>query len=239
MKISLSNWGLSSLLPAADREPPQEQKKERKARQTGGEPVQLPPATNAAPLFENTRRFIESELISIASLNETLQGGRFITEAAGGAEKATAGRGARGGQWFPNPDLTRLIGSCIVEYGGNPDTIERLLDALHPEPVKANRKDLSLYLYGIDRDAKGGPKERGDGLMQRVAQVSALIRGLPEIKRGAKPPPITPMEQIIAWSIKAQLEEGLSEDAVASNIQVKWDIDQDEYSRLRNIARGF
>jgi len=187
--------------------------------------VKLPPPTNAAPLFEDTLRFIEGEIAYVASLKETLQGGRFMSEYAREApERARIGRTVGGGRWFPDPDLTRLIGSCLVEYGFRPETVERLLEALHPNPAEANREQLAHFLYGRE------------GLMIRVPQIAALIRGAPRIGRGVKADSMDATEHAIVFGIRARLEERIPDEKISDEMRETWELDPDEYARLRKLA---
>jgi hypothetical protein len=182
MRISLQNWGLSSLLPPPQEDQPKQQR-EYKPGVSKGTPVELPPPENARRLFESTKRMIDGDLLFLSSLSETLQDGRFMGELGGGE---------LGGNWFPHQTLVRLIGAHIAASGGDLAAIERLVEALHPNPDEANRKKLDKYVWGVDRDTG---RYRGEGLVERLCQTAALIRGMPEIKRGAKPPSITPDEQ--------------------------------------------
>jgi hypothetical protein len=222
----LKTWELPDWLMPEEASTGKAIQRERKARHAKGEPERLPPATNASTLFKDALRLLESEHKTLSSIEETWQGGRFMSEAAGGPEKGIAGRGAAGGQWFPNPEITRLIGVCLVAFASS-DIVERLLKALHPSPAEANRKQLYTFFYGIDPDAKGGPKQRGDGFLSRWVQTAALIRGMPEIGRGVKDDPIGAVEQYIAWEIRARRDEGLSEEETARRIREAWGLDQE------------
>jgi hypothetical protein len=182
MRISLQNWGLSSLLPPPQEDQPKQQR-EYKPGVSKGTPVELPPPENARRLFESTKRMIDGDLLFLSSLSETLQDGRFMGELGGGE---------LGGNWFPHHTLVRLIGAHIAASGCSPAALERLTEALHPHPTEANRKRLDRYVWGVDRDTG---RYRGEGFMERLCQVAALVRGLPEVKRGAKPPSIAPDEQ--------------------------------------------
>ena len=239
MYFRLKRWGLSGLVPLEEEsEETSETARERKARQVEGESEELPPPTNATTDFETAVSSLGMRITYIASLKETLQGKRFMSEAAGGATEGVAGRGAMGGRWFPHPDLTILIAACVLESVGHAPVLERLLGELHPEPLEANRKQLLRFVHGIDLDAKGGPKDRGDGFVQRALQVAALIRGMREIPPGVKPPRLDATEQLIAWSIRARIEGGLSEEEAAREVQREHSLDREEYSRLRNLARN-
>src|SRR5215204_3475302 len=129
MDFRLERWGLSGLIPPSQKQQHPKQRRERKPQLSEGEPVELPSPKDAIPLFEDTQRFITGEIMYVASLKETLEGRRFMREGGGG-------------QWFPDPDLTRLIGCCLVEHGARLDTVERLVEALHPNPEEANREKL-------------------------------------------------------------------------------------------------
>jgi hypothetical protein len=173
MRSRLEVWNLSGLLPSTDAA-------EEKAAPTApaptlpypyGEAVKLPPTRNAIPLFEDAARWMRTEIAHVASLEESLQGGRFMREGGDG-------------RWYPEPDLTRLIGSYLVESGARPDLVERLLHALHPNSEEANRDELSEKLYGKE------------GLMVKIPQIAALIRGAPGTKRGVKPRSISTLEKL-------------------------------------------
>jgi hypothetical protein len=187
----------------------------RKPRTVEGEPEPLPPPSNASDLFRETICRLESDLRDLPSIKETLQGGRFMSEAAGGPNKGVAGRGAKGGQWFPNPALTRLIGACLIAHGdkdigvpGEKSLVERLLDQLHLEPTRANRKQLDECLYGRKKlDSKTGELvNAGDGFLFRGVQVATLIRGAPKLPTGRKRDTISPHEQYRAWENQAEKE---------------------------------
>jgi hypothetical protein len=168
MRSRLKAWGVIGLLPSTDTT---EEKATPKAQLSEGKPVKLPPAKNAIPLFEEIVRWMTTEIAHVASLDESLQGGLFMREGGDG-------------RWYPEPDLTRLIGSYLVESGARPDLVERLLQALHPNPEEANREELSQKLY--DKA----------GLMVTIPQIAALIRGAPGTKRGVKPTPISTLERV-------------------------------------------
>jgi hypothetical protein len=168
MRNRLKVWNLSGLLPSTDTT---KEATPRKARPTQSEAVKLPPAKNAIPLFEEAVRWMMTEIAHVACLEESLQGDLFMREGGDG-------------RWYPEHDLTRLIGSYLVESGARPDTVEQLLQALHPNPEEANRDELSQKLYGKE------------GLMVKIPQIAALIRGAPDTKRGVKPRSISTLERI-------------------------------------------
>ncbi|MCA1718966.1 MAG: hypothetical protein LC781_19770 [Actinobacteria bacterium] len=221
MYFRLKRWGLPGLLPQEESEEASKADGKRKAQGAEGERQELPPFANAATHLRDTIHTLEDPYLEhMISLKEILQGRYFIGEGETGEANM---REVRGMQWHPHPYEVVLIAVSILERQGNWGHVERLLKELHPRPAEANRQQLVRFIYGRMVNARGRPLlnkqdkpiDRGDGLLDRAAQVAALIRGKAEIGRGAKGPAIPSHEQFLVLHMRSLVEKGLSREEVA------------------------
>jgi hypothetical protein len=106
--------GLSGLVPLTEEKRPKDVR-ERKACTVEPEAQELPPDTNAAAMFGDSIRTLETYLEHVISLKERLQGPYFIDE---GETEEDNVREARGGQRHPHPYLVALIGAYVLEHPG-------------------------------------------------------------------------------------------------------------------------
>jgi hypothetical protein len=220
MYHQLKNWGLTGLVPqdaiygAGAENVYSASPKARgtyKARDAGGERQPLPPIENAATIFRDTIATFEHYLEQSLSLKEYLQGQHFIGE---GETEEDNIRELRGAQWHPHPHVVALIVTSIFAHQGDLGFVALLMSKLHPIPLEVNRKQLLRYIYGVEIDAKGGPQNRGDGLLNRANQIAAVIRGKPKVGRGVRGIDILPYEHSLALRVQSLIDKGFSREQV-------------------------
>jgi hypothetical protein len=120
MHVQFANWGLPPWLigevPRSESE-----KIERRARTTREEPVELPPAYDALPLFHRALQKLGWKIGDLENRKEYLQNGRFVAhESTGPAYSPETGieEGTltipMGGQQTPLEPLPALIGAYFL-----------------------------------------------------------------------------------------------------------------------------
>ncbi len=252
MRISLTNWGLSALLPhtAEEKKP-----KERKAQRHAGGAEKLPSASRASRLFEAALSTYQGDLYFMDRLEEYLgednlfhayfvyppEDTKWPREAFSLEEweKLCAERGL-------DPACTEELIFSVDKRSGSrgafrhPDKwltfligayllrmrswqdVERLVEKLHRSPQEADWEKIKTHL--VEEPGKR------DGLWARAEQLAILIRG-GELKQGRKYP-LDMYDHGTALDIRIAREQGIPEEEIERIIREGRGLGEDEYKRL-------
>lgn len=204
-------------------------KRKRKARQSTEE-VQLPRPQSAWALFLVALAWLEEDIESLRLYEEHLQGERFVTMLDEPEEEllfhrrmfyesdweqicevygldpafgsfhvdGTGKKQPSGATQTPSRPLTRLIIAYVLVY----EDLKPLLSALHPDPISVDKKKLS---------------EKVEQLELVAGQLATIVRG-GTLRRGPSTEEISTGEQLIAWEISRQREEGVSDEQILREI---------------------
>ena len=120
---------------------------EQKLRQSEPEGA-LPPADAASPLFREVIDNLARGVEELKYRHQTLRGGQFeVTK-----EEIELGfESPSGVSWRPAEPLPTLIAMYLLSGR----SLEPLLEALHPQPEKANREKMRKLVEDIKRREKG------------------------------------------------------------------------------------
>ena len=188
----------------------------RRADSISGEPQELPPAKEAAPLFKEAldklleaMEFLERDYESPSSSrynSEYLQGERFFqytreeihwAEGLGRTRYTAAGRSP--GNW-----LTELIAVYLLVYGDPKPLIEKL----HPPSNSLDREKLRKQIEGEKNQKYSKP-----GLLGSAENVAILIRG-GGLRPGRRAVEVDVDEQVIERRILHGRQEGYSDEQI-------------------------
>jgi hypothetical protein len=239
MKIQLNNWGLPKSLTHPDRgtekpKPPKPPPPEREARSSG--PVtELPPASNAMPLFAEKLKALAYGNEDLVHRKEKLQGGLFAQSAIYTDPAYVPRHNYSDEEWKDLCELYDLdpedtgfwetdkkswslgrgtwapqepLPALIATYVLMEGEIEPLLEALYPgTPTEEVVEKIRKRIEG----KKGTDGQ--DGLKVLARQLARLVRG-GNVGRGAHPPDISPHEFNVACRITQLREEGWSDEDI-------------------------
>lgn len=226
---------------------------ERQGRSSG--PVkELPPATAAAPLFEEAIEALTEAVESLEHRREHIQGGRFVVgevydepvyfprSSFSDAEWHALCRSydvdqdARG-FWDHDSGIKNAVGASKTPAAPLPFLIGvyalwnghlgELVRVLHPDPTNANSDKIGRLLYGTKR------QHGADGLFRIAEQLATEVRGL-RTDRGAPPPLVSAREHNLACQVTFYRERGMSDE----EIYQKWkglELTRDDVSRLGGL----
>jgi hypothetical protein len=189
--------------------------RERKARSTG--PVtELPPASNAMPLFAENLEALAYANEDLVHRKENLRGGLFIQSAmytglvAGFLDKNLKTWSLGGGTWIPLAPLPELI-AVYVLMGGE---IEPLLEALYPGTATPEVREQ------IRKDVEGKKNKDSphDGLKVVARRLARRVRGGYVRSSGTHSADITRHEYNVACRITELREEGWSDEDILQKL---------------------
>ena len=173
MHVQLANWGLPPWL-IGEAPSSESDKSERRARTTS-EPVELPSAYDALPLFHRALQKLDWAIGDLENRKEFLQNGRFVAhESTGPAYSPETGieEGTLtiplGGQQTPPEPLPALIGAYFLAD----EPLEPLLEKLNLWPQSVDKEQ-------IQRHIEGGKTTKGHirGLKRVAGMIARGIRG--------------------------------------------------------------
>jgi hypothetical protein len=263
MRTQLGNWGAPDWITQeepADEKPraPRPAPSERQARSSG--PVkELPPASNATPLFQEKLEALARGNDELRSREEKLQGGLFIESRvwpdrsyvnltglpeetkqlfAPALEDASESGGwltngilfnTGGGTPAPSPPLPALIAAYFLMEG----KIEPLLDALYPGTPPA---EVVEKIRKRIEDKKSARTE--DGLKALAQQLAALVRGR-KLERGRNSGELPPRDNSLACRITELRQAGWADDEIFEELRSYGlsgeELTRKEFRRLANL----
>ena len=170
MRTQLKNWGAPDWITRGE---PEDESKP-KARKGTDERVELPPAKEAIPLFNEAVAMLREAVEELERRKEYYQDGRFVVEThvqghayEGGESVEFKGALAGGGQQSPPEPLTSLI--AVYVLAGLP--LKPLLSTLNRDPDEVDLDQLEQSIEG-KRTSKG----HTPGLKGKARHVARLIR---------------------------------------------------------------
>ncbi len=258
MRISLENWGLSSLLPLQEKpqsSAPSTPKSvpKRKRSQDAGEAEKLPPAANAARLFEMAFDRFKSDLDLTNHLVEFLgEDDRFYSYGVYPPKTTSWPREAFSPQEWEeecakrgkDPATTEELSFTVDRSGARgasryPDRwltgliAQYLLQAGDWRGVellveKLHPETRPVDWEGIEKHLIG---DRNDGFLVRARQLAALVRG-GKVERG-RIDPISMSEHGAALDVRSAREQGMAEDEISRTVQEFHGLDEEELEEAR------
>jgi hypothetical protein len=174
----------------------------------------LPPAERAKYLFEALATRIASDARFTAQFEDVLRGKRFETWWQHHPDKKPAAVEA---SEYPADPLWRLIAMYALAderqiFGSRQmgEPMERLIQALHPEPEKADRAELRRYIEG---DQTG--RENFPGLKTRAKQIARIVRGGKTKQKGGRVvKEYSSADMAVAYLVAVGRKEGQSDELI-------------------------
>jgi hypothetical protein len=215
MHVQLANWGLPPWLigevPRSESE-----KTERRARTTREEPVELPPAYDALPLFHRALQKLGWKIGDLENRKEYLQNGRFVAhESTGPAYSPETGieEGTltipMGGQQTPLEPLPALIGAYVLAD----EPLEPLLEKLNRWPQSVDKEQIQKLIEG-----EKTPKGHRRGLKTIVGMIARGIRG-GAIRGGATTGEFSERIQNGVWYSRQLTQRGLDPATISERLR--------------------
>jgi hypothetical protein len=227
MRVQLANWGAPDWMTRG--EPKDESK--RKARQGTGERVELPPAKEAIPLFNEALDELREAIEQLEGRKEYFQDERFVVETHvqgpaydGGEWVEFKGAFAGGGQQSPPEPLTTLI--AVYVLAGLP--LEPLLSTLNREPEEVDRDKLDLNIEG-----KSTSKGHTPGLKSKARHVARLVRG-GTLRGGAHTGEFSANTHEARWRYYRLEQQGLTSKEIEQKLE-KEGFGPQDVAQLRNL----
>ena len=142
-----------------------------------------------------------------------------VCEAAKNSYRVVNSRFTRSGS--PEP-LTELIALYVLTGG----PLKALVEALHPEPNKADLDKIEGLAYGRGLE---------NGLRLRAEQLDSEIRGK-SVKPGRLPAEVSPEEQMATFWMDIYLRSGLTDAEIAQKLEnFGFHFGEHKVSRIRNL----
>lgn len=106
---------------------------------------------------------------------------------------------------FPADPIVALIGAYVLAD----KTLQPLLDALHPEPEEADRRQLDILING-----SGEGKKHVPGMWYKAQQIAQLVRG-GKVHRGRPPEELSDKDVMTARRIAELKKSGLKKSGLS------------------------
>jgi hypothetical protein len=261
MRIQLRNWELPKWLMGG-LEDETSGKAKRKAREGKGDIVELPPASNALPLFEEFLDKLRAEATWLSRRTEYLKDGRFVV----GHEWVTGREVPREKIGVMNRYEKKDFSSdeewerFCREIGENPAAdvaYEWLLSPapsgaspVPPEPLVTlcalhalRGGDQEELLEKLHYDLSDAPREQLAGIAERLRKEARRyatgIRG-GDVRTGQKAAPLTEYEHEIAAYVNRRRDRGMADEQILEELNdgALWEIGPitlDELKRLGGL----
>jgi hypothetical protein len=232
MHVQLANWGLPPWLigevPRSESE-----KTERRARTNREEPVELPPAYDALPLFHRALQKLGWKIGDLENRKEYLQNGRFVAhESTGPAYSPETGieEGTLtiplGGQQTPLEPLPALIGAYVLAD----EPLEPLLEKLNLWPQSVDKEQIQALIGG-----KKAPKGHTRGLKSIVGMVARGMRG-GAIRPGRTTGEFSERIQNGVWYSRQLTQRGLDPATISERLR-EANFTREEISQIQSLKK--
>ena len=228
MRTQLKNWGAPDWITRG--EPKVESKP--KARKGTGERVELPPAKEAIPLFNEALAVLREAIEELEGRKEYFQDGRFVVEthvqghaSDSGELVEFKGAFAGGGQQSPPEPLTSLI--AVYVLAGLP--LEPLLSTLNREPEEVDLDQLDQSIEG-KRTSKG----HTPGLKGKAHHVARLMRA-GDLRPGRDTGEFSAGQHEAAWRSHRLDQRGLTSKEIEQKL-IKEGFGRQDVARLRKLG---
>jgi hypothetical protein len=229
MRQELELWGFPTWFIEGDAPP--KPKAEQAGQPTplarGTGPIkELPPASNAMPLFREKLEALAQANEDLRYRKEKWQGGRFHQSSLNTRSKIW---GLGGGTPAPQAPLPALIATYVLLDG----EIDPLLDALYPGTPPA---DVVEKIRKRIEDKKSAVTE--DGLKALARQLASLVRG-GEVGKGRDRVEVPADDDNLACRITDGRDAGMSDQDIFDNLRnnpmLKEELTWKKYRRLRDL----
>jgi hypothetical protein len=209
-----------------------EDERQRKARRGTGERVELPPAKEAIPLFEEVLDVLREAIDDLEHRKEYFQDGRFVVETYfqghaydGGERVEVKGAFPGGAQQSPPEPLTTLIAVYIL--AGLPP--EPLLSTLNREPGDVDLDQLDLNIEG-----RSTSKGHTPGLKSKARHVARLIRA-GKLRPGRDTGEFSADQHSAAWRLYRLEQQGLARKDIEQKLR-KHGFNRQDIAQLRKLG---
>ncbi len=268
MQWQLERWGLPEWLVREDLavegpRPASPSASVRRARGSGPA-KQLPPASNAAPLFREKLEMLLRATEELKYRKEKLQGGRFIQSSVNTGPVSFSRGLMSDEQWRyvcevlglgPDAEETMHFGGATWSIGGGSAApaeplpaligayllaggeVEPLVQALHLDAESTGWEKIRKRI-----EDKKGPRTE-DGIVAIAQQLARLIRG-GELKRGRDPAELPSHEVNLASRITELREQGWTDEDIYRKLRqmpnsFAQELSWGEFQRLANLEQRF
>jgi hypothetical protein len=232
MRVQLGNWGLPPWL-IGEAPSSESDKTERGAGTTREEPVELPPAYDALPLFHRALQKLDRAIGDLENRKEYLQDGRFVAhESTGPAYSPETGieEGTltipMGGQQTPLEPLPALIGAYVLAD----EPLEPLLEKLNPWPQSVDKEQIQKLIEG-GRTTKGHIR----GLKSVAGMIARGIRG-GAIRSGPTTGEFSERIQNGVWYSRQLTQRGLDPATISERLR-EAGFTREEISQIRKLKK--
>jgi hypothetical protein len=222
----------------------QNEKRKRKARRSGGEKRELPPAAAAAELFRGALIRLEHDVAELSRRREYIQDERFVVERhfsgeAGESWSTYERAGMPEAAWRefceryeadPSFDSFTVWEDRVVSGGlsrAPPEPLTQLIAVyiLSGEPLDALLKALHDDPEAVDENLLDGHihgrktgKDKIPGLVSKAETVARLVRG-GNLRSGPTTPDLSRREEEAAAYIRFQRSRGVSDDKILQDLR--------------------
>lgn len=232
MHVQLANWGLPRWL-IGEAPSSESDKSERRARTTRKEPVELPSAYDALPLFHRALQKLDWAIGDLENRKEYLQDGRFVAhESTGPAYSPKTGieEGTLtiplGGQQTPLEPLPALIGAYVLAD----EPLEPLLEKLNRWPQSVDKEQIETLIEG-----EKTPKGHTRGLKSIVGMIARGIRG-GAIRPGPTTGEFSERIQNGVWYSRQLAQRGLDPATISERLE-EASFTREEISQIRKLKK--
>ena len=245
MYFRLKRWGLPGLVPREEdvdkterrarttSEPVEADKTERRGMTATEEPIELPPAYDALPLFHRALQKLDWEIGDLENRKEYLQNGRFVAhESTGPAYSPETGieEGTltipMGGQQTPLEPLPALIGAYVLAD----EPLEPLLEKLNLWPQSVDKEQIQKLIEG-GRTTKGHIR----GLKSVAGMIARGIRG-GAIRSGPTTGEVSERIQNGVWYSRQLTQRGLVPATISGRLR-EAGFTREEISQIRKLKK--
>jgi hypothetical protein len=232
MHVQLANWDLPPWL-IGEAPSSESDKTERGAGTTREEPVELPPAYDALPLFHRALQKLDRAIGDLENRKEYLQDGRFVAhESTGPAYSPETGIEERtltiplGGQQAPSEPLPALIGAYFLAD----EPLEPLLEKLNQWPQSVDKEQIQRLIEG-GKTAQGHKR----GLKSIVGMIARGIRG-GAIRGGATTGEFSERIQNGVWYSRQLTQRGLDPATISERLR-EANFTRKEISQIQRLKK--
>ena len=232
MHVQLANWDLPRWL-IGEAPSSESDKSERRARTTRKEPVELPSAYDALPLFHRALQKLDWAIGVLENRKEYLQNGRFVAhESTGPAYSPETGieEGTLtiplGGQQTPLEPLPALIGAYFLAD----EPLEPLLEKLNPWPQSVDKEQIQALIGG-----KKATKGHTRGLKSVVGMIARGMRD-GAIRPGPTTGEFSERIQNGVWYSRQLTQRGLNPARISERLR-EANLTREEISQIQSLKK--
>jgi hypothetical protein len=233
MHVQFANWDLPDWITGSASGNTEPDKPQRHARTAREEPIELPLAYDALPLFHKALKKLNRAIGDLENRKEYLQNGRFVAQEATGPvnwpdmgienETLTV---PLGGQHTPLEPLPPLIAAYFLAD----EPLEPLLETLNRWPESVHKEQIQALIEG-GKDSKGHTR----GLKSIAGMIARGIRG-GAIRPGPTTGEVSARIQNGAWYSRQLSERKLAPAMISERLR-EAGFTRGEISQIQSLKR--